>query len=91
VFLHFPAWVEICRLKTGTVVEPVLVTGYIKAMGKLPGLAVAAVSRPRCDSYVLQCALAAIAASKGDATLAESLLELTPAVSAAFLERHFNQ
>jgi len=91
VFVHFPAWVEICRLKAGTVVEPTLAAAYSDALGKLPGLAAIAISRPNCDSYLLQCSLAAIAASKGEAALGEALLELTPAVSEAFLEWHFRQ
>lgn len=86
VFFHFPAWVEICRLKRGDVVEPDLANAYFEALTKLPNLAVAALASARCDTYILQCSLSAIASAKGQAALGEALLELTPAVAEAFLE-----
>ena len=91
VYLHFPAWIEVCRLKAGLAVEHSLAAPYFEALARLPTLALAAISRADCGVDLLQCSLAAIAVSKGQAQLSEAVLELTPQVATAFLEWHFSQ
>jgi hypothetical protein len=79
-FFQFPAWVEICRQNRAVRVPEDLAEAYFAALGRLPALAAVAASRDG-DAEFLCCALAAIAAAKGEAAIAEVLLELTPAVA----------
>ena len=84
-YFQFPAWVEICRVKNSVAVPSDLLPAYSDAIGKLPSL-VAAASAREWDEDFLVCALSAIAASKGFATVAEAMQELTPEVAREFME-----
>jgi hypothetical protein len=84
-YFQFPAWVEICRCRKGTIVPADLQAAYAEALSKLPNLVAAASSR-EWDSEFLVCALSAIAAAKGSAPVAEAVLELSPAVANEFME-----
>ncbi len=85
VFLQFPAWIEVCRKKQSIQVPSELAEAYFAALNRLPALIAQAASR-EWDAGFLQCALAAIAAVKGGADVAEAALELTPDVASEFLE-----
>jgi hypothetical protein len=82
-YFQFPAWVEVCRERTGTKVPSDLEPAYSEAFARLPALVAAAADRAWDDDFTA-CALAAIAASKGAHALAEAVLELTPDVLADF-------
>jgi hypothetical protein len=84
VYLQFPAWVEICRKREGVVIPSDLQDAYAAALAALPGLVAAAAVRAWDDEF-LACALAALAAVKGSADVAEAALELTPEVAGDFL------
>jgi hypothetical protein len=84
VYLQFPAWVEICRKREGVVIPSDLQDAYAAALAALPGLVAAAAMRAWDDEF-LACALAALAAVKGSADVAEAALELTPEVAGDFL------
>ena len=85
-YFQFPAWVEICRAKSGIEVPESLASSYFEALSRLPSL-VAAASVRFWDAGFLACALSAIAAAKGQPEIAEAVLELTTADAAAeFLE-----
>jgi hypothetical protein len=84
-FLQFPAWVEICRRKNGTPIPADLERAYFAALARLPSLVAAAASR-EWDPDFLACALAAIAAAKGQGTMAEAAMELSPDVAQSFLD-----
>ena len=90
VYFQFPAWVEICRKKKGVKVPEDLAPAYFEALSKLPAL-VAAASDREWDAEFLQCALSAIAASKGQAAVAEASQELSPEVAAEFIEWFFER
>ena len=89
-YFQFPAWVEICRVKNGITVPENLADAYFAALSRIPAL-VAAASGRNWDSDFAQCALSAIAASKGQIALAEVNLELTPEIAQEFLEWHFDR
>ncbi len=84
VYFHFPAWVEICRRRTGVSIPFDLKASYDAALGALPDL-VARASARDWDDQLLLSALGAIAASKGPPDIAEAVLELTPDAAAEFL------
>jgi hypothetical protein len=84
-YFQFPAWVEICRQNHGAPIPPELEAAYFSALAELPGLVAAASARP-WDADFMACALAAIAAAKGSAKIAEAAMELTPANASDFLE-----
>jgi len=84
-YFQFPAWVEICRQKHGTPIPEDLEAAYFAALAALPGLVSAASARP-WDAGFLACALASIAAAKGDGKVAEAALELSPEGAGAFLQ-----
>ncbi|RNF84946.1 hypothetical protein [Montanilutibacter psychrotolerans] len=83
-YFQFPAWVEICRKHQGMSVPADLEQAYFAALSQLPALAAAAASRP-WDGDMVACVLAAIAAVKGDATVAEAALALSPDGAASYL------
>ncbi|WP_382304483.1 hypothetical protein [Herbiconiux sp. UC225_62] len=87
-FFNFPAWVEICRVRSDTPIPDDLRGMYFDALHRLPELAAEA-SKAQWDRGFLTCALAAIAAAKGDAEMAEAVLELSEDGPAAFLEWHY--
>jgi hypothetical protein len=85
VYFQFPAWVEICRRRNNVAVPSDIEAAYAEALSQLPVL-VAASSSHEWDEDFLACALSAIAAAKGYASVAEATLELTPDVAAEFME-----
>jgi hypothetical protein len=86
VYLHFPAWVEICRLKAGIAVPAHLDEAYREALNALRKLAADVLGQDQIDEGKMRCALAAIAASHGNWELGEIQLELSPDVTAECLE-----
>lgn len=84
-YFQFPAWVEICRNKNGTKIPEDLAPAYLDSLKRLPQL-VAAASTREWDAGFLQCALSAIAASKGQSAIAEAIQELSPEIADEFLE-----
>lgn len=85
-YFQFPAWVEICRRKQGAVVPPNLEVAYRAALARMPSL-VALGATADWDEGMVRCALAAIAAAKGQHQIAEAVLELSPDIAGVFLER----
>jgi len=83
-YFQFPAWVEICRQKKSVPVPMDLQPAYQEALAKIPSL-VAAASTRDWDAEFMVCALAAVAAAKGYASISEANLELTPKVATEFL------
>lgn len=83
-YFQFPAWVEVCRHKNGTEIPADLAPAYLASLKRLPQLVAAAAAR-EWDSDFLQCALSAIAASKGQPVIAEAVQELSPAIADEFL------
>ena len=84
-YFQFPAWVEICRQRQGTPVPAELEQAYFAALSQLPALAAAVASRP-WDGDMVACVLAAIAAVKGNVSVAEAALELSPDGAASYLQ-----
>jgi hypothetical protein len=85
-FFHFPAWVEICRVKQGLVIPIDLEAAYFASLKQLPGLVALAASEQREASFVA-CALSAAAAALGQHTIAEVILEMeSPEVAPEVLE-----
>ena len=84
-YLQFPAWVEVCRARNQIVVPDDLAPAYFGSLSHLPFL-VAAASQREWDEGFLRCALAAIAAAKGQPVVAEAVLELGPEVAGEFME-----
>ncbi|OGB15808.1 MAG: hypothetical protein A2W72_04505 [Burkholderiales bacterium RIFCSPLOWO2_12_67_14] len=74
-FFHFPAWVEICRAKHGTVIPVDLAGDYFASLKRLPALVAEAASE-RNDPGFAACALAAVAAALGQHAMAEVILEM---------------
>lgn len=90
-YFHFPAWVEICRAKQGIEVPSELQDSYFNSLSKLPHLVSAAAAHD-WDRGFLACALAAVAAAKGQHAMAEAVLEMAEAGTAeAFLAWHIDQ
>jgi hypothetical protein len=88
-YLHFPAWVEICRAKNEVEVPDDLKIAYFEALAHLPDLIAQAANRPWSDEY-LACALSAIAVAKGHHAVAEAVLELSSReIAQEFIEWHF--
>ena len=86
-YFHFPAWVECCRVRQGMEVPRELAEAYQSALSRLPLLVAEASRRPWTDDGFMQCALAAIAAAKGQTLVAEAVLELDQDVAQSFLDR----
>jgi hypothetical protein len=90
-YFHFPAWVEICRVKQSVAVPSELQKAYFSSLSKLPQLAATAVAKPT-ERGLLACTLAATAAAKGEHAIAEAILEMAEDGTAEeFLEWHCNQ
>ncbi|TQK11500.1 hypothetical protein [Herbaspirillum sp. SJZ107] len=86
VYFHFPAWIEICRHKTGADVPAELAAAYFGALNRVPAL-VAGAAKQQWNAGFTSCALSALAAAKGQHDLAEALLELdSPDTVGEFLE-----
>jgi len=75
-YFHFPAWVEICRVRKALTVPEDLREPYVAALARLPGLAAVAAEAP-WDDERLACMLSTIAAAKGHCAIAEAALELS--------------
>ena len=84
-YFHFPAWVDICRERTGTPIPSDLEDAYAAALARLPALASAAAAQP-WDEPMLQSVLAAVAVAKGETEIAEAALELTAEIAPDFLK-----
>lgn len=84
-YFQFPAWVEICRSKSGPAVPKDLEGPYLAALARLPAL-VAAAACVEWKPEHLACCMAALAAAKGQPAIAEAAQELTPAVAAEFMQ-----
>jgi hypothetical protein len=89
-YFQFPAWVEICRMKKQIEIPADLRDAYLQSLAQLPSLVAAASSRP-WDPEFLACALAAVAAAKGQPAVAEAVIELTPDVAEEFMEWFFTR
>lgn len=74
-FFHFPAWVEICRVKQRVLIPPDLEADYFASLKRLPGLAAQAAAE-RSDAPFTACALSAVAAALGQHAMAEVILEM---------------
>jgi hypothetical protein len=83
-YFQFLAWAEICRVKKNVEIPADLCSAYSDALARLPGLVAKAATSVWSDD-LLACSLAAIAAAKGQPSMAEAILELTPEVSEQFL------
>lgn len=84
-YFQFPAWVEVCRTRSGIAVPEDLAPAYFESLSRLPSLVAAASERP-WDEGFLRCALSAVAAAKGQPAIAEAILELSPDVAGDFME-----
>ena len=84
-YFHFPAWVEICRSKSGPVIPSDLEAAYLAALRRLPGL-VAAAATKRLEPEFLGCCMAALAVAQGQPAMAEAVLELSPELAQKYLE-----
>jgi hypothetical protein len=84
-YFAFPAWVEICRQRTGEPIPEDLRDPFFAALAQLPALAGAAAAQP-WDEAMLQSVLGAIAVTKGSVDVAEAAFELTPEVAREFLD-----
>jgi hypothetical protein len=84
-YFQFPAWVEVCRRQKLVPIPVDLEPAYAAALARLPRLVAEAATEPWTPE-LLSCALAAIAAAKGSASVAEAVLELSPEVADQFLE-----
>lgn len=89
-YFQFPAWVEICRAKNQVEIPSDLRAAYFESLAQLPAL-VAAASNRSWEPDFLACALAAVAAAKGQPAVAEAVLELTPEVAQEFMEWIFER
>jgi len=89
-YFHFPAWIECCRARQDVRVPEDLLWAYRAALSRLPAL-VAEASERSWDNGFMQCALAAVAAAKGQPSVAEAILELDSTVAEEFLEWFHNR
>ena len=76
VYFHFPAWVEICRHRSGVGIPNDLEASYFQSLARLPGLVEKVSGRP-WDTAFTACALAAFAVAKHQHDLAEALLQMS--------------
>jgi len=84
-YFHFPAWVEICRSKSGPAIPSDLEAPYFAALRRLPSL-VAAAATKRWEPEFLGCCMAALAVAQGQPAMAEAVLELNPELAQKYLE-----
>lgn len=89
-YIHFPAWVEICRNERGVTIPTDIEAAYFEALRQLPSLAVAALAVERDEGYV-RCVLSAIAAANRQPALAEAVLELSPDVVNEFWDWFYSR
>lgn len=84
-YFQFPAWVEVFRTKKGVSVPEDIAPAYFESLSRLPSLVGAAAARPWGEGF-LCCALSAVAAAKGQPSVAEAVMELSPEVACEFME-----
>lgn len=89
-YLAFPAWVEICRRKKSVPIPPDIEQDYFGALKQIPTLVAATLDRDWSPDF-LTSALAAIAIAKGESSIAEVILNLSPDVAEKFAEWQQNQ
>ncbi|MBO9786632.1 hypothetical protein [Xanthomonas phaseoli] len=89
-YFQFPALGEICRAKSQAEIPEDLRAAYVNSLAELSSLVVTASSRA-WDPKFLACALAAVAAAKGQPAVAEAVFELTPDVAEEFMEWFFTR
>lgn len=87
-YFQFPTWVEVCRKKSGVEIPEDLKAAYFASLSQLPSLVARAATR-EWEPEFLCCALSAIAAAKGQTSVAEAVLELTPEVAEEFMAWFF--
>lgn len=75
-FFHFPAWVEICRVKQEAQIPNDLAAAYFAALQRLPAL-VAEAAPGRDEPDFAACATAAVAAALGQHAMAEVILNIS--------------
>ena len=75
-FFHFPAWVEICRVKQEAQIPTDLAIAYFAALQRLPAL-VAEATPGRNEPDFVACATAAVAAAMGQHAMAEVILQMS--------------
>jgi hypothetical protein len=84
-YFHFPAWVEICRVTKNVPIPADLHARYFESLRSLPALAAKWAEKPWSDAD-LACVMAALAAAKGHAAIAEAALEFTDTNAVGALE-----
>jgi hypothetical protein len=84
-YLHFPVWVECCRVHARMQVPHDLRHAYEAALSRLPSIVANANNRAWNEEFLLS-ALAAIAIGKGQPVIAEAVLELEGATAGEFLQ-----
>jgi hypothetical protein len=84
-YFQFPAWIECCRLRKNVSIPDDLALAYRRALSQLPQLVADASKRPWEEGFI-QCALGAVAAAKGNAAIAEAVMELDSEIAEQFLE-----
>ena len=89
-FFLLPASIEVARNRSAIAVPPDLASAYRESLAQLPALAAAASQREWEGSFG-RAVLAAVAASKGQCSAAELLLEIEQADDAAVLEWYFSR
>ena len=87
-YFQFPAWIEVGRKKNGVEIPEDLKAAYFASLSQLPTL-VASAAAQEWKPDLLVCALSAIAAAKGQTSVAEAVLELTPEVAEEFMAWFF--
>ncbi|MFP8780483.1 hypothetical protein [Hydrogenophaga sp. RWCD_12] len=75
-FFHFPAWVEICRVKQEAQIPTDLAAAYFAALQRLPALVAEAVPGRNEPDFVAS-ATAAVAAALGQHAMAEVILQMS--------------
>jgi len=84
-YVHFPVWVEICRLKGGPPIPVEFESAYVAALQRLPTL-VAVAATAKLDPEFVACCMAAVAIAQGQPAMAEAALELNPEIAGQYLE-----
>jgi len=74
-YFQFPAWIEICRVKTGAKIPADLEQAYFDALDSLPELAAKWAVQEWTDSD-LASVMSALAAAKGYQGIAEAVMEI---------------
>jgi len=89
-FLQLPACVEFYRAKAGVKIPAELAESYFTALKRIPAIVAMAANREWDESF-LRCVLSAIAAARGQAEIAEAVLEMNPEVAGKFMNWFYEQ